>query len=226
MQALLQGVVTKETPVVAGELRTGKSASAAAPIAAAFFGRLDKALKAVSPQLACEKGCSYCCYYHVYVYPVEALALAEFVKKLDEPTQAAINRRLADNLKQISNLTVDQHIATNVRCALLGDDGKCIAYALRPLACRKHHSVDGISCKVTFDDTASPMNNTLVGEREAVATGYVVALTMGARSTGVDTMQYEMNGALSEALSNAACLKRWKDGKATFPSVRDRSGPV
>lgn len=223
MHGLFQAVSASETPIVAGALRATKGAPSILPTAVTFFGRMDQALKRASPRLACENGCSYCCYYHVYVYPIEALALAEFVKKFNESVQAVIRERLAANLTKISTLTLEQHIATNVRCALLGDDGKCLAYAMRPLACRKHHSVDGISCKVTFDDPASPMKNTLIGEREAVASGFVAALTMGARSAGADTLQYEMNGALSEALSNPACVRRWKDGKVTFPSVRDKS---
>ncbi len=224
MQALFEGIVTTESPTIARTLRAAaKGSNPIAPAAAAFFHRMDQALAAVSPRLACDKGCSYCCHYHVYVYPIEVLALAEFISKLDDPTQTAIESRLAHNVARISTLTVDQHIATNVRCALLDDNGKCIAYALRPLACRKHHSVDGISCKVTFDDTASSMQNTLVGKREAVSTGFIVSLTMGAREAGVDATQYEMNSALSEALSNSACAKRWKDGKVTFPSVKDKA---
>jgi len=224
MQALVREVVGKESPLVASALRkAAKEGDSITPALATFFQRMDQASASVPQRLACENGCSYCCHYHVYVYPVEAFALANFVKKLDEKTQTAIKDRLAHNIEQTSTLTVDEHIATNVRCALLDDNGKCIAYALRPSACRKHHSLSGISCKVTFEDTASPMENVLSPAREALSVGFMLSLMEGARAAGVDTMRYEMNGALSEALDNPACLKRWKSGKVSFASVRDKS---
>lgn len=208
---------------MAQELHSFKEIKDAVSVVRFVSKRMDKKLKEVYPlRLACENGCSYCCHYHVYAYPIEIFAIVEYVKTLSDAEQNSIRKQLTINLEKISNLTVDQHIATNIRCALLGDGGRCVAYDVRPVACRKHHSVDGVSCKVTFDNPSSSMKNTLVEAREIVGTGFIFALKMGTESVGLDTTRYELHGALYEALTNPASAKRWRQGKAAFPSVRDK----
>jgi Fe-S-cluster containining protein len=187
---------------------------------------MDEALSLVPESLACASGCSYCCYYHVYVYPVEVFALRDFILTLRQDEQAPIRSRLVENAAKASALTRDEHIATNIRCALLGDGGRCLAYGVRPTACRQHHSIDGVSCKVTFENPSSSMLNMLSAQRVAVAGQYMESLVHDAVASGFDTLRYEMNGALNEALSNPACHGRWKHGKVTFPSVKDRASPL
>jgi Fe-S-cluster containining protein len=223
MQAMVQDIIRSESSKISQGLRTSKDVKDAVSVVRFVSKKMDHALHEVyKPRLACENGCSYCCHYHVYASPLEVFALVENVKALDSAAQNLIQDRLTTNLEQITKLTLEEHIATNIRCALLGDDGKCVAYEARPLACRKHHSVDGIACKVTFDDPSSPMENTLVAAREAVSAGFVGALKWSANSIGLDTTRYELHGALHEALQNPASVKRWRQGKTAFPSVRDK----
>jgi Fe-S-cluster containining protein len=213
-----------EQPLVATDfdaVRRGKISPLVAAVM--IFKRMDNALLGVGPPLACRPGCSYCCHYHVYITAFEALALAEHINtKLAASARALVKERLASNTRIIDSLTVDQHILTNVRCALLTDDGQCSAYGLRPSACRRHHAVDVNACKVTFDDPHSPLQNLIVADRQATSDGLFAAAGVTLRKWGMDFARYEMNSALEAALTSNAGLKRWRDGKATFPAVKDR----
>lgn len=121
-------------------VRQGKLASMAAM--SKFYSRMDDAIALVPGKVACKEGCSYCCHYHVYVHGPEVFALAEFINtKLDTSARAKVRKQLEENVKKIAGMTVEEHVKTNVKCALLDDGERCLAYSLRPYACRKHQEV-------------------------------------------------------------------------------------
>lgn len=198
--------------------------SAAVPVMIRFYRRMDAAISHFSPALACESGCSYCCNYHVYVSVPEAFALASFLQNtLDPVSKQGVLARLDANLLTVKELTVDEHIATNVRCAFLSDLGRCLAYEVRPGACRRHHAIDVTPCRVTFEDPQSTMELQQIAERMNIANGYIQATSFAQQNQKMDASMYELHGAVHEALSNKSSLKRWRDGKTAFPGVHDRS---
>lgn len=73
--------------------------------------------------VVCRAGCSGCCHARLSVSDVEADALRA---ALSEPSPEA-RARLEAQLERPDD---------DPRCVLLGDDGRCAAYAGRPLVCR------------------------------------------------------------------------------------------
>lgn len=205
--------------------RAGKSSPR--DVGVRFFASMDAATAKSSEPLACDGGCSYCCHYHVYLTAFEAFLIAEHIDaQFREEDKKAVIERLEANLRQITGMTAQQHVLTNVACALLSPTGKCSIYPVRPIACRRHHALNATACRVTFEDPASPMVSHKSPYREATAEGFTVAANISCRQVGLDSLYYEMNGALHEAMTNRASLRRWRDGKISFPSVKDRvSGP-
>lgn len=194
-------------------------------MAVRMFRRMDEATEPLQQGIACRRGCSYCCHYHVYITAAEAFALAELVGKLAPDVRAQVEMQFDENLQAVSSMSVDQHIHTNMRCAFLDDAGECIAYEIRPGACRGHHAMDVNSCKVTFEDTRSPLQNQMKADLKMTSTAYVLAQEMAHISVGFDAMRYELTAAVKEAISNPASFRRYKTGKRSFPTVGDVAEP-
>jgi Fe-S-cluster containining protein len=194
-------------------------------IAVRMFRRMDATVHPLEFGVACRRGCSYCCNYHVYVTATEAFALAELVEKLEPSDKSQIEKQLEENFCVVSNMTVAQHIHTNVRCAFLSNVGECMAYEVRPSACRGHHATDVNTCKVTFEDTRSTLQNVMKADLKMTSTAFVLAQEMAHIEAGFDDKRYELTAAVREAKANPASFKRYKAGKKAFPSVRDVTEP-
>lgn len=192
----------------------------------AVYQRMDDTLQATrnlqDRAPACRSGCNYCCHYHIYVSATEAFAIAEYLHKAPESTKTLYLSRLKTNAAQAEKLGVDLHIKTNIRCAFLAEGGECSIYALRPGACRRHHSLDVTPCKATFEDSNFDGQNPQSPEHVAAEAGFSNASTAAAKHVGFDHSVYEMSGAILEAMTNPSSGKRWKAGKRSFLSVSDR----
>lgn len=190
---------------------------------AKVYRRMDEAMAAMSVQTACQKGCNYCCHYHVYISAPEAFTLAEVINAMPSEQKATVMGRLKTNLDKIREMSLQEHMNTNISCALLADAGDCMVYSSRPSACRNHHSMDVEPCKVTFDDTASAMQSPRDADLTETAYPFMSLIVMAQEFVGLDRSRYEFNGAVMEALTNPASARRWADGKVAFPTVKDRT---
>jgi Fe-S-cluster containining protein len=168
-------------------------------------------------EVACRRGCSYCCHLRVEIRPHEAFVLAHHIRTKFSPEQRArALARIEDVLKRIAPLSREQHVRAGISCALLEEDA-CSVYEARPATCRKYHSVSVAVCRAAFDDTSAP----LIGEIEhenvrlagnAVALGYA----KGVEEAGYDATLYELHYALHRALTDPKAERRYRDGKRAF----------
>jgi hypothetical protein len=132
-------------------------ASCAPADCAAVCGRLARELddafavaKDAGASVACEAGCDFCCHLRVSVFAHEAVALAHHLRtRLAADDAAAAERRIMENAARIDGMTVAQHYAARMPCALLVD-GRCCAYEARPSACAAHHSLSRARCEHAF----------------------------------------------------------------------------
>jgi Fe-S-cluster containining protein len=168
-------------------------------------------------ELACERGCSYCCHLRVDIRPHEAFVLARHIQtKLSAEQRARAMARIEENLKRIAPLTPEQHVRAGIPCALL-EEGVCSVYEGRPATCRKYYSVSVETCRNAFNDTAAPLTGEIEDEQVRLA-GNAVALgyAKGLEDAGRDITQYELHYALHRALTNAKAERRYRDGKRPF----------
>ena len=186
-----------------------------------MFGRLAQlqadVIAARRVDVACERGCSYCCHLRVEIRPHEAFVLARHIRLyFSASQQAKLFARLEETLRRIRPLSAAQHIRAGIPCALL-DDGACSAYEGRPGACRKYHSVSVATCRNAFHDTAAPLTGELEDEEVRLA-GNAVALgyAKGLEDTGYDTTLYEFHFALQKALTDPKAAKRYRHRKKAF----------
>jgi len=169
-------------------------------------------------ELACKRGCSYCCHLRLEVQPAEAFAIAAWLRKHYAPERLdALRARLRENVARTEAMGVEARKRTNMACALLGPDGACGAYEARPAQCRRYHSLDVAACAAFHAD---PTNEALESPLDpALAHNAAVIITQaqhGARAAGLDAGNVDFNLALLEALENPKAWRRWKDGKKPF----------
>ncbi|MEP7183762.1 MAG: YkgJ family cysteine cluster protein [Betaproteobacteria bacterium] len=186
-----------------------------------MYGRLAELQQSVITRhdvnVACRRGCSYCCHLRVEIRPHEAFVLADYIRsRFDADQCAAILSRIEDNLARIAPLSAEQHIRAGTPCALL-EDGACSVYEGRPAACRKYYSVSVETCRDAFSDTAAPLTGPLEDDHVRLA-GNAVALgfAKGREDAGLDATLYELHFALRHALANPRTEKRYRDGKRPF----------
>jgi len=178
--------------------------------------RLEEALQQIpvvdrSP-VACEPGCSFCCHLRVMALPVEVFGLVDFVKARFTPGElSGFRERLVMTAAQIRAVPAGQLLAANIPCPLLVD-GRCSAYAARPLNCRSYHSLDRAACERSFNEPANPAHthpqfSKVARVHESVQAGLVSATS----AAGYDARQYELVTALEEAMGDAAARRRFED---------------
>jgi hypothetical protein len=109
------------------------------------------AAKRAGTPIACAAGCDFCCHLRVSVFEHEAVAVLHHVRtRLPQADAAAAERRIVENAARIDGMTVAQHYAARMPCALLVD-GRCCAYEARPSACAAHHSLSSARCEHAFE---------------------------------------------------------------------------
>lgn len=187
--------------------------------------RVDEAVEASlqghGVEVACAKGCSHCCHLRVEVQPYEAFRLAAWLRaQFDAARLAGVLARLRANVERTRAWGKEARKRQNLPCALLGEDGACIAYEARPAQCRRYHSTDVAPCRAFHED---PSREELEGAMHpAVAHNADVVITQArhaVREAGLRDDPEDLNPALLAALENPKAWRRWKDGKAAFPGA-------
>ncbi len=198
-----------------------RDAGQARAVTVRMYGRME-ALQAAATQsggvtLACAPGCDFCCHLRVEVRAYEAFVLAHHIAtKWDDARRARFAPRLDERLARISGMTTDAHVRAGVPCALL-EDGRCTAYAARPAACRKYHSVAVATCRDAFAHPDAPLSGPLDDERVRLAANAIaLGHAKGREEAGADPTLHELHFALAQALANPAAERRYRDGKKPF----------
>ena len=187
-----------------------------------FHRRVDEVLatsiEGHGVEVACSRGCSYCCSLRVQVQPAEAFTLAAWLRRTASATRLSdVIAKLRANAARTRELGEEARKRTNLPCALLGADGACTAYEARPAQCRRYHSTSLDPCKAfhadpTLDTLESGLDTIVAHNADVIITQARHAL----RDADLDDTPTDMNVALLEALENPAALRRWRDGKKAF----------
>ena len=187
----------------------------------AMFGRLAELQRQTiideRIDVACTRGCSYCCHLRVEVRPHDAFVLAAHVRtRFDAERRVRVIARIEANLARIAPLSPEEHVRAGIPCALL-EDGACSAYDARPATCRKYYSISVDVCRHAFDAPSEPLIGDIENENVRLA-GNAVALgyAKGLEDAGFDAALYELHYALYEALTNPKAERRYRDGKRAF----------
>jgi Fe-S-cluster containining protein len=101
---------------------------------------------------ACRKGCSWCCHQPVFALSYEMDVLNDFIEKnFDNATREQIAKRVTEKKTKLKGLQGDALLNSKFPCPLL-ENGACMAYAARPVACRIYLSTSVASCQKFFSE--------------------------------------------------------------------------
>lgn len=175
----------------------------------------------IEPQLACRRGCDYCCHGYVSASAPQIFAAAAAIRR-DGATAGTAPARVHALAERVRGVAWRARIAMREPCALLVD-GACSIYATRPLACRGYVSLSVESCRRAFEQLTDEV---LVPPAYAnVRSALESALRAALKACGLPAVSYELTGALAKALADPDSEARWLNGEAVFDAdTIDRSG--
>lgn len=185
---------------------------------ARFWGNLSSTDRQAPKDIACGKGCSYCCNSWVSATAPEVLLLASVIRDRGDADAVAWRAAITHGLdfeargKRVSP------------CPLLTERGTCSAYDVRPLACRGAASTDSAACRrgyMALSGEGIPVPPFFILQRA----GYAIAMRGAFKRAGLPHISYELNEALEVALSTPDAEARWLAGEDIFAGVqRDPNG--
>jgi Fe-S-cluster containining protein len=166
-----------------------------------------------APALACAGECAACCALRVAATAPEVFLMARFVGvNAAAFAQMGIDlvRRIAETDAEVGGLSEGQRMAARRDCPFI-ENALCLAYRVRPLACRGHASFDKEAC---VKAAAGCGGETAVSTPHLVVRGLVQnALMSSLREAGLGWRIYEFNRALLIALSRPDAVAKWVAGE-------------
>lgn len=218
MSDIFQSTAQSEYQRSAAQLKGSKESAIALKKSYERYDNLiAKAFDEATTKPACKAGCAFCCYYKVEARAHEILLIKEYINKnFDTEKAAAVLEGVAANAAIIRTLTPEQHLTTNLQCALL-ENNQCSIYPVRPFRCRNFHSTDAQACEASFNNPANMEISTgMIEEVAIIADAHTQGFEAAAEQTGRDNRIYDFNTALLEAITDEQPLKRYQRGKKTF----------
>lgn len=205
----------------ATQIATGKDSAAALKKSYERYDNLiAKAIDESPVKPACKAGCAFCCHYKVEVRAHEVLLIKDYMsKKFSAEKITAVLAEAEANAQIIRTLTPEQHLTTNLKCALL-QDNQCSIYPVRPFRCRNFHSTDANACEQSHGDPSNMEIATGMIEDVAMfADAHTQGFEAAADQTGRDARVYDFTTALLEVFDDVNVLKRYQTGKKTFKNA-------
>ena len=210
IEAAAESIRRYTTEELGGGCASGGCGAVCRRVTGLLDGEAETARAAGAP-LACAPGCDFCCHLRVGVFQHEAIAILEHLRTSVAPAEAAtLERRVVANARRIETLTVREHYAANIPCALLVD-GRCAAYPVRPSACAAYHSTSRERCEHSYrhpQDMGTPKNRRpALLSLQALGDALIAATRTGVELAGRASGQTELHQALAALLREPQAQK-------------------
>jgi Fe-S-cluster containining protein len=166
--------------------------------------------------LACHGGCASCCTIRVAVTAPEVLLVLRYIRALQRSSHD-LAEKLVGRIEAANEATegLDEwgRMTSAEPCPFL-EDGLCVIYPIRPLACRSHVSFSDKACVEALSGELAevPVSALHMTARSLVQN----ALQSSLRDAGFGWATYELNLALLIALKNEHCEADWMAGIDVF----------
>jgi len=176
----------------------------------------DKSNGSFASEIACRKGCTFCCSLYVSALPPDIFAIADFIRANSSDLAADIARiESADAVTR--GVDSRGRFENKASCALLVDSA-CSVYAARPTACRAMMSRSRQACEnahlgVSIDESA------MIDGAFTIRNAYVEALLVNLNQRGLVVRTYELTHAILVALKDETAERRWYAGEDVFTGV-------
>ncbi len=106
----------------------------------------------------CRKGCEWCCHQPVYALSYELEFLKNYIaENFSAEKQTEIKKRAEQKRKKLEGLEKEDLLNSKFPCPLL-ENGSCIVYEARPVACRIYLSTSLKTCLNYFNNPEDQTN--------------------------------------------------------------------
>ena len=171
-------------------------------------------------EIACRKGCGFCCSHTVDVTPDEAFAVADYLAaQLDAADLAAVKARAAAADAALQGLSPVERHARRIFCPVMDPATvSCLAHPVRPNACQAYLSVDLAKCEADHLDPPRPVEQPTVAPMIASVVDRTRSYAL--EDAGAPTLSLELIAALLAAWAEPDAEARWLAGEEIFAQAR------
>lgn len=171
----------------------------------------------VIQNIACCKGCSYCCSLPVHAHSYEIISIAEHIKQTRSKREiAALKRRIHHYIVHSEYIRPFNEANELVFCPLLRK-GSCSIYSLRPINCQAHHSSDVTDCIKAMNGLPSIIDfNSLVGDLYKIEYDAIHSMFLERQW---DVSQHNLVLGLKRALNQTDATQRFLNGERLFEPI-------
>ncbi|MCX7418906.1 MAG: hypothetical protein NT013_05135 [Planctomycetia bacterium] len=145
----------------------------------------------------------------------EVFAIAAELEQSYPKSEQQIIRELASlNARRSRFMLPEEFQQAGINCPLQAEDGHCLTFTNRPIACRRECSscAGGAGC----GDAKDQSSDSVASIAEQLHKGMADGLSEGLRQVGLDGDTYDLNDALVTALTMPNAAARWSRGEAVF----------
>lgn len=167
-------------------------------------------------QIACRRGCNYCCHSYVAVTAPEVFRLARAVEA--SRLEALAPARIRERAQPLIGVGVAERIGAKLACPLLVG-GECAVYAERPIVCRQATSLSVAACRDEYDSPDREGQVEISAAHVTHASNANVILVAALTAVRLPSVAYEMAAALDAALALPDAEARWLAGEDVFRDV-------
>ncbi|HTI88923.1 MAG TPA: YkgJ family cysteine cluster protein [Alphaproteobacteria bacterium] len=167
-------------------------------------------------EVACRKGCAFCCSLSVSASAPQVFAVADHLRA-SAPDLAAEIARIAAADARTRGLDTYGRFLNKAFCAFLVD-GACSVYSARPSVCRGALSRSAEVCERLFRGERTDDAN--IDEATVFRTACDEAVWAVLHRHGLRLAGYELAHAVLVALAEPDAEARWRRGEDVFAAVR------
>jgi Fe-S-cluster containining protein len=162
-----------------------------------FNDTLSEFAKNQNQPIHCAKGCEWCCHQPVFALSFEMDYLIGFIEKnFDTQTKNRIKLKAESKMNAFGFLNETDLLNAKFPCPLL-ENGACLAYSARPMACRIYLSSEVKSCLRFFNEPGDKNSiptllNLPLRAGKMMNEGFKAAL----KTSGYETKEYRIEEKL------------------------------
>lgn len=219
-QTALRSDLAAVATFVAFTLRSPRQVEPASAAAATVHRLFETSLKASRStlELACAKGCSYCCHTFVAATAPEIFLVARRVAGAGSDGGASDPVRVLERARALAGVGIAQRIGMKAPCALLVD-GSCSVYADRPTVCRQVTSTRVDDCIDEFEGRRLDHDITMARANVDHARNARLVLSAALAAIGLPVTAYELGGGVARVMTESDAERRWLAGEDVFAGL-------
>jgi hypothetical protein len=174
-------------------------------------------LRLRKPEIACARGCAWCCTSYVSVTTLEVIYLTAYIQAHFSPEEIeTLKERTAQAAERRRGLDSNAQEALRLFCPLLKENA-CSVYTARPLMCRGWTSRDANICRKNVEQPGeTPIPVPFFKLFKEIAASVRVGVQSGIDQTPLQNDDLELVSALNMALNAPDIAERWLEGEQVF----------